>query len=101
VTEGESDSKVGNETSFRRRVGKIVFVAGILLISIMITLGTLASLAAAYTGSVNMIHSFSDLVLFGLGIGLMLSIVGLVAMLLPEGPSKDWLWSMKTGPYIR
>ncbi len=101
MTNRQSDQKDGTGTSSRRRVGKMLFVAGLLLIALTITLGILVSLVAAYSGSTSMMYGFSDLVVLSLGIGLMLVIVGLVTMLLPEGPSEEWLWSIKTGPYIR
>ena len=101
LTEGQSESKGQKEPSFRRRLGKIALVIGLLVVASLITLGVFASLAAAYTGVSTLNQFYLNIAAPGFLIGFLLMIIGLIAALLPEGLSKDGLWSMQVGPYIR
>ena len=101
LTKGQSESENPNVPSFRHRVGKIALVIGLFLIASLIILGAFASLAAAYTGTSTLNQLYLNIAIPGFLVGLLFMIVGLIAVLLSEGFSKDGLWSMQTGPYIR
>jgi hypothetical protein len=74
---------------------------GFFLISSLIILGAFTSLAAAHTGDFALNQLYLNVAIPGFLLGFLLMIIGLTAILLPEGFSKDWLWSMQVGPYIR
>ncbi|MFW9801974.1 MAG: hypothetical protein ACFFFC_04950 [Candidatus Thorarchaeota archaeon] len=101
MTERQSESEGHKTPSFRHRVGKLVLVLGFFLIALLIILGAFASLAAAYTGDSTLNHLYLDLAIPGFLIGFLLMIIGLTAVFCQEGPSKDWLWSIQFGPYVR
>ncbi|MFW9889217.1 MAG: hypothetical protein ACFFER_13610 [Candidatus Thorarchaeota archaeon] len=101
MTERQSESEGHKTPSFRRRVGKIALVLGVFLIVSLIVLGAFVSLAAAYTGDSALNQLYLDIAIPGLLLGFLLMIVGVTSVLLSEGFSKDWLWSMQFGPYLR
>ncbi|MFW9976013.1 MAG: hypothetical protein ACFFDQ_12150 [Candidatus Thorarchaeota archaeon] len=89
------------KTSMRRRIGKVGLVLGLLFIVIVIVLGLLTSWVSAQNGSIELLHAYEIIAVPSIIIGIILLLGGLVAILLPEGLSKDGLWSMQTGPYLR
>lgn len=72
---------------------------GMFLILSFVILGVCVSLVAAYTGAAGMNQTYLNIAIPGFVMGFLLIMVGLAAVLLPEGFSKDGLWSMKVGPY--
>jgi hypothetical protein len=99
LTERQSEDQ--SLTPIRRRVGKVALVTGVFLIASLIILGACVSLVAAYTGAAGLNQTYLDIATPGVVIGLLLMVVGLIAVLLPDGLSKDGLWIIQTGPYIR
>ena len=85
----------------RRRIGKIVLAAGLLIIVVVIVLGLFVSLVSAYGGSTEFHRVYDAIVGPGLVIGILLVMVGFAAILLPRGLSQDGVWVLKTGPYHR
>ena len=82
----------------KRRIGKIVLAAGLLIIVVVIVLGMFVSLVSAYGGSTELLRVYDAIVGPGLVIGILLVMVGFAAILLPEGLSQDGVWVLKTGP---
>jgi uncharacterized membrane protein YadS len=101
LTERHSEPDNQSATPIRRRAGKVVSIAGVFLIASLVILGVCVSFVAAYTGSIDLSQGYLNIAIPGFVIGFLLVIVGLTAALLPEGLSKDGLWVMQTGPYIR
>ena len=87
--------------SRRQRIGKITLVIGVFIVLSLVILGVCVSLVTAYTGAAGMNQAYLDIAVPGIVIGLLLMMVGLAAVLLPEGLSKDGLWVIKVGPYVR
>jgi hypothetical protein len=58
----------------------------------------LASLVSAYGGSTEIFQVFDTIALLGFVFGILFVIAGLMALVLPEGLSKDGVWSLQTGP---
>ena len=86
------------KASPRRRFGKIILVLGLVLASSVIVFGLLTSLVSAYGGSAQFIQTFNTLAAPIFVFGVLLAISGLLALILPEGMSKDGTWSLQTGP---
>ncbi|MFX1441036.1 MAG: hypothetical protein ACFFFD_12375 [Promethearchaeota archaeon] len=101
MTERKLESEGHKTPSFRHRVGKLVLVLGFFLIVLLIILGVFTSLAAAYTGDPTLNQLYLNFAIPGFIIGFLLMILGITVVFWSEGPSKDWLWSIKFGPYIR
>jgi hypothetical protein len=101
LTERQSESEQNDIPSFRRRVGKVAVMTGVFLIASLVILGVCVSFVAAFTGSSSLSQGYLNIAIPGFVFGVLLMIVGFAAALLPEGLSKDGLWVMQTGPYIR
>jgi uncharacterized membrane protein YhaH (DUF805 family) len=84
-----------------RRVGRILFWIGVLIIGAVSVLGVVAVSVSALAGSSAFAVSYGNYAGPLLIIGVLLLIVGLVAVLLPRGFSQDGLWALKLGPYLR
>jgi hypothetical protein len=84
----------------RRRIGKIVLAVGLFVIVLVIVLGILTSLVSAYGGSTELVRVYDVIAYPCFVFGIILVMGGFVAIILPEGPSKDGVWILKTGPYI-
>ncbi len=87
--------------SLGRRVGRAVFWTGVAIIAVVTILGAAVMLASAYTGTGFLLTSYTNLAIPLVIIGAVMILVGLVAYCLPEGFSRDGLWVLKTGPYVR
>ncbi|MHA2379410.1 MAG: hypothetical protein ACXADS_09030 [Candidatus Thorarchaeota archaeon] len=99
-----SEASSGTESirqSSTRRFGRAVFWIGVALVAIVTILGAAVLLVTAYAGSGFLITSYGNIAIPLLAIGTVMILVGLVAYCLPEGFSKDGLWVLKTGPYVR
>ncbi|MGD9395417.1 MAG: hypothetical protein PVJ05_03220 [Candidatus Thorarchaeota archaeon] len=97
----QSEREERREIPSRRRIGKIVLAAGLLIIFVVIVLGMFVSLVSAYGDSTELLRVYDALVGPGLFIGILLMMIGFAAILLPEGFSQDGVWVLKTGPYVR
>ena len=84
--------------SRRKRIGRAVFLLGIALIVIGLVSSFLISIVSAYSGPVLPVVNFAYVLFLLVICGIMLMIAGIAAVLLPEGLSKDGVWSMETGP---
>ncbi|NHI90444.1 MAG: hypothetical protein EAX87_13060 [Candidatus Thorarchaeota archaeon] len=84
--------------SRRKRIGRVAFLLGIALIVIGLVSSLLISVVSAYSGSVPPTANFEYIQFFLVISGIMLMLAGIAAVFLPEGFSKDAVWSMETGP---
>jgi len=97
----EPQSKPDREmVSARRRIGKIMFLIGLIVVGMTVASLVILS-AAAYGGYDVQLTSYSNIMTPIIVVGFLILLVGLALAVLPEGPSKDGLWVLKTGPYIK
>jgi hypothetical protein len=82
-----------------KRVGRILFISGIAIVVGGIVLGLSVVLVAAYTGSFVIVSNYVGYAILALLFGVLLIIIGLIALILPGGFSKDSVWAMKIGPF--
>ena len=94
----ESQIEEPTEVSLRRRLGKIGLVLGLVLVSSVIVFGLLTSIVSAYGGSIQLVQTYNTLAAPIFVFGLLLAISGVLALIIPEGMSKDGTWSLQTGP---
>ena len=95
----ESLTEEPRDIPLKRRIGKIVLAAGIFVIVSVIILGLLASLGSMYGWSSELVQLY-DLIAFPVFVfGILFVVAGLLAILLPQGLSKEGTWSLQTGPY--
>lgn len=85
--------------SRRKRVGRILFILGVTIVVSGIVLGLSVALVAAYTGSLAIVSNYGGYAILALFFGILLIVAGLIALVLPDGFSKDAVWSMKIGPF--
>ena len=83
----------------RKRVGRILFISGIVIVVGVIVLSLSVVLVAAYTGSLMVVSNYGGYAIFALLLGILLIVAGLIALILPEGFSKDAVWAMRIGPF--
>ena len=94
-----SESTHLKEVGVRKRVGKIIFSIGLLLLVSIITLDLGVVLVDAYSGNpLSVTHNITKSLLF---IGLFMVFIGLIMTLYPEGLTLDCIHVIKTGPFIR
>ena len=89
VTEQEPSKKV----SLRKQLGRVLLCIGLVIIVVSILLTSQVSALPQTTSD-----GVPDM---GLGIGLVLTIFGLIAALFPEGHGEDWYWIAKMAHYPR
>ena len=82
-----------------KRVGRILFISGIAIVVGGIVLGLSVVLVAAYTGSFVIVSNYGGYAILTLLFGVLLVIIGLIALILPGGFSKDAVWAMRIGPF--
>ncbi len=82
-----------------KRVGRILFISGIAIVVGGIVLGLSVALVAAYTGSFVIVSNYVGYVILALLFGVLLVIIGLIALILPGGFSKDAVWAMRGGSW--
>ena len=82
-----------------KRVGRILFISGIVIVVGGIVLGFGVVLVAAYTGSFVIVSNYGGYAILTLLFGVLLVIIGLIALILPGGFSKDAVWAMRIGPF--
>lgn len=96
-----TETNDNKKTSAKRLIGKIGLVIGLIAIVFVIVFGMLASWVAAYGGSTELVRMYEVFSAPVFVFGILFLLGGLVALFLPEGLSKDGVWSMQTGPYHR
>ena len=82
-----------------KRVGRILFISGIVIVVSGIVLGLSVVLVAAYTGSLMVVSNYGSYAILALLFGILLIVAGLIALILPGGFSKDAVWAMRSGPF--
>ena len=82
-----------------KRVGRILFISGIVIVVGVIILSLSVVLVAAYTGSLMIVSNYGGYAIFALLLGILLIVAGLIALILPGGFSKDAVWAMRVGPW--
>jgi uncharacterized membrane protein YhaH (DUF805 family) len=87
--------------TMRRRIGRILFWIGVMIIGAVTVLGVAIISVSALAGSSALLVSYRNSAIPALIIGILVMIVGLTAALLPDGFSEDGLWVLKLGPFVR
>jgi hypothetical protein len=87
--------------SRRKRVGRMVFFIGLSLLLVVIVFSLSVSIVSSYSGTQIPASNYSSIIALIFILGLILVVVGLTAIILPEGLSRDGVWAMKLGPFIR
>ncbi len=82
-----------------KRVGRILFILGVTIVVSGIVLGLSVVLVAAYTGSLVIVSIYGGYAIPALLSGILLIVIGLIALILPGGFSKDAVWAMRIGPF--
>ena len=82
-----------------KRVGRILFISGIIVVVGVIVLSLSVVLVAAYTGSLMVVSNYGGYAILALLFGILLIVAGLIALILPGGFSKDAVWAMRIGPF--
>ena len=82
-----------------KRVGRILFISGIVVVVGVIILSLSVVLVVAYTGSLIIVSNYGGYAIFALLLGILLIVAGLIALILPGGFSKDAVWAMRVGPW--
>jgi len=82
-----------------KRVGRILFISGVAIVIGVIVLGFSVVLVAAYTGSLAIVSFYGGYAIPALLFGILLIVIGLIALILPGGFSKDAVWAMRGGPW--
>ena len=85
----------------RRRIGRILFWIGVIIVGALAVLGVFVISVSALVGSTVLVVSYSESAVPILIIGILAIIVGLVTALMPDGFSRDGLSVLKLGPYLR
>jgi nitrate reductase gamma subunit len=94
----ETDTSVPAQSRLKR-VGRILFISGIVIVVGGIVLGLSVVLVAAFTGSFVIVSNYGGYAILALLFGVLLVIIGLIALILPGGFSKDAVWAMRIGPF--
>ena len=96
----EEETDTGSTAQPRlKRVGRILFISGVAIVVGVIVLGFSVVLVAAYTGSLVIVSIYGGYAIPALLSGILLIVIGLIALILPGGFSKDVVWAMKIGPF--
>ena len=96
----EEETDTGSSAQSRqKRVGRILFISGVAIIVGGIILGLSVVLVAAYTGSAIIVSNYVGYAILALLLGVLLVLMGLIALILPGGFSKDAVWAMRSGPF--
>ncbi|MCK4794995.1 MAG: hypothetical protein KAV87_65305 [Desulfobacteraceae bacterium] len=82
-----------------KRIGRFLFISGVAIVIGVIVLGLSVVLVAAYTGSLVIVSIYGGYAIPALLSGILLIVIGLIALILPGGFSKDVVWAMKIGPF--
>jgi predicted ABC-type exoprotein transport system permease subunit len=83
----------------RRRRGKYLIIAGIVVIIVSLVLGVFPVAVSAFTGTVYVSTPMSNY--FGVGVffGIFLILAGIVSRIAPNMMEGDALWIWKMGPF--
>ncbi len=82
-----------------KRIGRILYITGLVIVVSVIILGLAVVLVAAYTGSLIVVSNYGGYAILALLFGILLIVAGLIALILPGGFSKDAVWAMRSGPF--
>ena len=85
----------------RQLIGRILFWIGVIVIGAVIVLGVVVISVSALTGSNTLAVGYGHSATPFLIIGILILLVGLMMALFPDGFSKDGLWVLKLGPFVR
>ena len=85
----------------RRLVGRILFWIGVIVIGAVIVLGVAVISVSALAGSNTLAVDYGNSAPPFLLIGILIMIIGLMMALFPDGFSRDGLWVLKLGPFLR
>lgn len=85
--------------SRRKRAGRAVFLAGLILLLIVIVSTLSISIVSSYSGTEISVPNYINFTMLIFVLGLLLVVAGLIAVVLPEGPSKDGTWVMMMSPF--
>ncbi|MFW9786179.1 MAG: hypothetical protein ACFFE2_12580 [Candidatus Thorarchaeota archaeon] len=89
----------GQKKRRRKFLGSVAVGIGLSFIAFVIVFGMLIPLVSADGSSVELVQIHNVIAGPILIFGILLILAGLIAILLPEGFSKDGFWSFQTGPY--
>ena len=87
--------------SRRRMVGCMTFFIGLSLLLVVIVFSLSVSVVSSYSGTQIPTSNYSSIITLILILGLILIVAGLTAIILPDGLSRDGVWAMKLGPFVR
>jgi hypothetical protein len=85
----------------RRLIGRFLFWTGVIVIGAVIVLGVVVISVSALTGSNTLAVDYGNSATPFLVIGILILLVGFMMALLPDGFSRDGLWVLKLGPFVR
>ena len=98
VVQGGTDGEV---YPLRKRIGKLLFFIGLVLVVSGITLSLIIGTVDAYSGTYVLTTTYSIYLGYTEIFGALVGVIGLIAWVLPYGVQSDGLWILKTGPYSR
>ncbi|TFG15443.1 hypothetical protein EU537_00050 [Candidatus Thorarchaeota archaeon] len=101
MNEGEDQRHADEERPTWKRVGKILFVVGLILIVSNGILAILAGFAEAYSESMILVSVYNQYAYPTTIVGVFLLILGILTYLWADGLHREFVWSMKTGPYYK
>jgi hypothetical protein len=87
--------------SRRKMIGRMVFFIGLSLLLVVIVFSLSVSIVSSYSGTQIPASNYSSIIPLLFILGLILIVAGLTAIILPDGLSRDGVWAMKLGPFIR
>ncbi|MHA2600860.1 MAG: hypothetical protein AM324_001840 [Candidatus Thorarchaeota archaeon SMTZ1-83] len=85
----------------RRLVGRILFWIGVIIIGAVLVLGVAVISVSALSGSNTLAVDYSNYATPFFIIGILIMMIGLMMALFPDGFSRDGLWVLKLGPFVR
>ena len=97
----QTESKEDNSEEPEHRRVKYVIIFGVLFVTISLLLTMGVTLVDAYSGLPGSSQFIHDFAYFTLVVGLIMIALGLISLTFSELLSKDGLWIIKTGPYVK
>ncbi|MGY5862037.1 MAG: hypothetical protein RTU09_06645 [Candidatus Thorarchaeota archaeon] len=96
----DEETETGSPAQLRlKRVGRFLFISGVIIVIGGIVFGLGVVLVAAYTGSSIIVSNYGGYAILALLSGALLIVIGLIALILPGGFSKEAVWAMRGGPW--
>ena len=99
MTSSQEESTIEKQ-SRKKRLGRAALYLGLSIILVVFVFSLSMSIVSSYSGVEIPVSSYSYLSSLITVIGIMLIIAGIVAIILPDGPSRDGVWVMKLGPLV-